>query len=149
MDRKEKCMAICISNYPVYLQDGLKLDRDCLKSQGGQNEGRKVFHKDSLEVSQLSKNREILMDKIKHTMVRSAVPFNDMRAGILKEIGEEKGQYGYSEVVNACGLSYAKLYSEIEQRHEKEQERYYNADGTLLTKEEEILCLAIAGCMKC
>ena len=131
-------MAISISNYPVYLQDGLKLDRDCLKSQESQNEGRKVFDRDSLEVSQLSKNREILMDRIKHTVVQSAASLSNMRAGILKQIGEEKGQYGYSEVVNACGLSYAKLYSEIEQRHEKEQEQYYNADGTLLTKEEEI-----------
>ena len=36
-------MAISISNYPVYLQDGLKLDRDCLKSQESQNEGRKYL----------------------------------------------------------------------------------------------------------
>jgi hypothetical protein len=129
-------MAISISNYPVYLQDGLKLDRDCLKSQESQNEGRKVFDRDSLEVSQLSKNREILMDKIKHTVVQSAASLSDMRAGILKEVREEKGQYGYSDVVNACGLSYARLYSEIEQRHENEQ--YYKADGTPLTKEEEI-----------
>ena len=131
-------MAISISNYPVYLQDGLKLDRDCLKSQESQNEGRKVFDGDSLEVSPLSKNREILMDRIKHTVVQSAASLSNMRAGILKQIGEEKGQYGYSEVVNACGLSYAKLYSEIEKRYDNEQERYYNADDTSLTKEEEI-----------
>ena len=131
-------MAISISNYPVYLQDGLKLDRDCLKSQESQNEGRKVFDRDSLEVSPLSKNREILMDRIKHTVVQSAASLSDMRAGILKEIREEKGQYAYSDVVNACGLSYARLYAEIEQRHEKEQ--YYETDGTSLTetKEEEI-----------
>ena len=129
-------MAISISNYPVYLQDGLKLDRDCLKSQESQNEGRKVFDRDSLEVSPLSKNREILMDRIKHTVVQSAASLSDMRAGILKEIREEKGQYAYSDVVNACGLSYARLYAEIEQRHENEQ--YYKADGTSLTKEEEI-----------
>ena len=131
-------MAISISNYPVYLQDGLKLDRDCLKSQERQNEGRKVFDRDSLKVSQLSKNRKILTDRIKHTVVQSAASLSNMRAGILKEIGEEKGQYGYSDVVNACGLSYAKLYSEIEKRYDNEQERYYNADDTLMTKEEEI-----------
>jgi len=129
-------MAISISNYPVYLQDGLKLDRDCLKSQESQNEGRKVFDRDSLEVSPLSKNREILMDRIKHTVVQSVASLSDMRAGILKEIREEKGQYGYHDVVNACGLSYARLYSEIELRHENEQ--YYKTDGTPLTKEEEI-----------
>ena len=131
-------MSVSISDYPVHLQDGLKLNRECLKSQGSQNEDQKVFHRDSLEVSQLSKNREMLMDRIKHTVVHSVTSFSDMRAGILKEVREEKGQYGYSDVVNACGLSYARLYSEIEQRHENEQEQYYKADGTLLTKEEEI-----------
>lgn len=83
-------------------------------------------------------HRESLMDKMKHRVVQSAISFSDTRAEILKEIREEKGQYGYSDVVNACGLSYAKLYSEIEQRHEYGQEQYYKADGTLLTKEEEI-----------
>lgn len=129
-------MSISISDYRVHLQDDLKLNREYLKAQGSQNEDRRVFDRDSLEVSQLSKNREILMDKIKHTVVHSAASLSDMRAGILKEVREEKGQYGYSDVVNACGLSYARLYSEIEQRHENE--RYYKADGTPLTKEEEI-----------
>ena len=81
------------------------------------------------------------MDKIKHTVVHSVTSFSDMRAGILKEIREEKGQYGYSDVVNACGLSYARLYSEIEQRYENEQ--YYKVDGTPLTKEDEIKWLDI------
>lgn len=134
-------MPISISDYPVYLQDDYKLNREYLKAQGSQNEDRKVFHRDSLEISQLSKNREIVMDKIKHMVVHSAAAFSDMRAGILKEIREEKGQYGYSDVVNACGLSYARLYSEIEQSHENE--RYYKADGTPLTKEEEIEWLDI------
>lgn len=107
-------MSISISNYPVHLQDGFKPNRECLKSQGSQSEYQKVFHRDSLEVSQLSKNREIR---------------------------EEKGQYGYSDVVNACGLSYARLYSEIEQRYENEQ--YYKVDGTPLTKEDEIEWLDI------
>ena len=129
-------MSIGISNYPTHLQEGFKRNREFLKSQESQNEDQKVFHRDSLEVSQLSKNREILMDKIKHTVMQSATSFSDMRAGTLKEVREEKGQYGYSDIVNACGLSYAKLYSEIEKRHEKEP--YYKADGTPLTKEEEI-----------
>ena len=132
-------MSISISNYHVHLQDGFKTNIECLKSQGSQSEYQKVFHRDSLEVSQLSKNRGILMDKIKHTVVQSAASLSDMRAGILKEIREEKGQYGYSDVVNACGLSYARLYSEIEQRYENEQ--YYKVDGTPLTKEDEIAWL--------
>ena len=132
-------MSISISDYPVHLQDGLKLNRECLKSQGSQNEDQKVFHRDSLEVSQLSKNREMLMDRIKHTVVHTVTLFSDMRAGILKEIREEKGQYDYSDVVNACGLSYARLYSEIEERYKNGNEQYYkSAGGTPWTKEEEI-----------
>lgn len=134
-------MAISISDYHAHLQDDLKLNREYLKSQGSQKEGRKVFDRDSLEVSRLSKNRESLMDKMKHTVVQPAASLSDMRAGILKEVREEKGQYGYSDVVNACGLSYARLYAEIEQRHESEE--YYKADGTSLTKEEEIEWLDI------
>ena len=129
-------MSISISDYPVHLQDGLKINKECLKSQESQNEEQKVFHRDSLEVSQLSKNREVLIDKIKHTVVQSITSFSDTRAEILKEVREEKGQYGYSDVVNACGLSYVRMYSEIEQHHKNEQ--YYKADGALLTKEEEI-----------
>ena len=129
-------MSITFLSNPIHLPDFFKFDREYLGKQESQNEDQKVFHKDTLEVSQLSKNREILMDKIKHTVVQSAASLSDMRAGILKEIREEKGQYGYSDVVNACGLSYARLYSEIEQRYENEQ--YYKVDGTPLTKEDEI-----------
>lgn len=134
-------MSITFLSHPIHLPDFFKFDREYLGKQESQKEDQKVFHKDTLEVSQLSKNREILMDKIKHTVVQSAASLSDMRAGILKEIREEKGQYGYSDVVNACGLSYARLYSEIEQRYENEQ--YYKVDGTPLTKEDEIEWLDI------
>lgn len=134
-------MSITFLSNPIHLPDFFKFDREYLGKQESQNEDQKVFHKDTLEVSQLSKNREILMDKIKHTVVQSAASLSDMRAGILKEIREEKGQYGYLDVVNACGLSYARLYSEIEQRYENEQ--YYKVDGTPLTKEDEIEWLDI------
>ena len=134
-------MSITFLIHPIHLPDFSMFDREYLGKQESQNEDQKVFHKDTLEVSQLSKNRENLMDKIKHTVVHSVTSFSDMRAGILKEIREEKGQYGYSDVVNACGLSYARLYSEIEQRYENEQ--YYKVDGTPLTKEDEIEWLDI------
>ena len=134
-------MSITFLSHPIHLPDFFKFDREYLGKQESQNEDQKVFHKDILEVSQLSKNRENLMDKIKHTVVQSAASLSDMRAVILKEIREEKGQYGYSDVVNACGLSYARLYSEIEQRYENEQ--YYKVDGTPLTKEDEIKWLDI------
>lgn len=134
-------MSITFLSHPIHLPDFSMFDREYLGKQESQNEDQKVFHKDTLEVSQLSKNRENLMDKIKHTVVHSVTSFSDMRAGILKEIREEKGQYGYSDVVNACGLSYARLYSEIEQRYENEQ--YYKVDGMPLTKEDEIEWLDI------
>ena len=134
-------MSITFLSHPIHLPDFSMFDREYLGKQESQNEDQKVFHKDTLEVSQLSKNRENLMDKIKHTVVHSVTSFSDLRAGILKEIREEKGQYGYSDVVNACGLSYARLYSEIEQRYENEQ--YYKVDGTPLTKEDEIEWLDI------
>lgn len=131
-------MSISISDYPIRLQDGLKINREYMKSQESQNADRKVFRKETLEISELSKKRVNLMDRIKHTVMQSVISFSDTRAGILKEVREEKGRYGYADVVNACGLSYAKLYSEIEQRHENEQKQYYKEDGTPLTKEEEI-----------
>ena len=104
-------MSITFLSNPIHLPDFFKFDREYLGKQESQNEDQKVFHKDTLEVSQLSKNRENLMDKIKHTVVHSVTSFSDMRAGILKEIREEKGQYDYTDVVNACGLSYACLLS--------------------------------------
>lgn len=135
-------MSISISDYPVYLQGDLKLDRKCLKSQGIQHVDAKVFYKETLEISQLAKSRETIMERMKHTVVHSATSFSDVRAGILKEVREENGQYGYLDVVNACGLSYARLYSEIEERYEKGNEQYYKAaDGTPLTKEEEMAWL--------
>lgn len=33
-------MPIGISNYPAHLQEGFKLNRECLKSQGSQNEDK-------------------------------------------------------------------------------------------------------------
>ena len=92
-------MSITFLSNPIHLPEFFKFDREYLGKQESQNEDQKVFHKDTLEVSQLSKNRENLMDKIKHTVVHSVTSFSDMRAGILKEIREEKGQYDYTDVV--------------------------------------------------
>lgn len=133
-------MSVNFADYPVHLREGMKLNREYvqLQSQKCRDAGSKAFHRDTLELSQLSKNRDAVMDRMKHTVVQSAASFSNTRAGIMKEIREEKGQYDYYDAVNACGLSYAKIYSEIEQRHENGQEQYHKADGTLLTKEDEI-----------
>lgn len=129
-------MSISMSGCLSRRQDGIKIDRAYPESHRSRNTDQKALHRDTLEISQFAQNREKIMEKVGHTVVRQAASLGDMRAEILKEIREEKGQYGYCDIVNACGMSYAKLYSEIENRHEKEQ--YYNADGTLLTKEDEI-----------
>ena len=131
-------MSISISDYSVHLQDGLILNREYLKSQGSQNEDQKVFHQDTLDISQLSKEREAFLYRVSHTVNHSVTFFLDECAKTLKEVRVEIGQYGYSEVVNACGSTYAKLYSDIEQRYENEQEQYYDFNGKPLTKEEEI-----------
>lgn len=131
-------MSISISDYPIHLPNIFKFDREYLGKQESQNAEQKVFHRDILEISQLSNNRENIMDRVKHTVTQSATAFSDTRAEILKEIREEKGQYDYSDIANACGLSYAKLYAEIEERYENGNEQYYKLDGTLLTKQDEI-----------
>lgn len=131
-------MSITFSSNSIHLPDIFKFGRGYLGKQESQNAGQKVFRRDTLEISQLSNNREEIMDRVKHTVVRSATVFSDTRAEILKEIREEKGKYDYSDIVNACGLSYAKLYSEIEERYENSNEQNYKLDGTPLTKQDEI-----------
>ena len=66
-------MSITFLSHPIHLPDFSMFDREYLGKQESQNEDQKVFHKDTLEVSQLSKNRENLMDKIKHTVVHSVI----------------------------------------------------------------------------
>lgn len=53
-------MSITFLSNPIHLPDFFKFDREYLGKQESQNEDQKVFHKDTLEVSQLSKNRENL-----------------------------------------------------------------------------------------
>ena len=72
-------MSITFLSNPIHLPEFFKFDREYLGKQESQNEDQKVFHKDTLEVSQLSKNRENLMDKIKHTVVHSVTSFSDIR----------------------------------------------------------------------
>ena len=131
-------MSIQFSSYPVHLQDEMKMDRNYWKSQDIPKEKETAFHKDALKNSELSRNRDIVLDRCTHTVVQSATAFGDARSEILKEIREAKGHYDYSDVVNACGLSYAKLYSEIEKHYENEQEPYYAVNGMRLTKEKEM-----------
>lgn len=58
-------MSITFLSNPIHLPEFFKFDREYLGKQESQNEDQKVFHKDTLEVSQLSKNRENLKIFIK------------------------------------------------------------------------------------
>lgn len=99
---------------------------------------KKTPVKEAISKTAEQNNREEIMDRVQHTVVQSATVFGDTRAEILKKVREEKGTYDYSDIVNACGLSYAKLYAGIEERYENSSEQYYKSDGTLLTKQDEI-----------
>ncbi len=74
------------------MQDNLKLNREYLKSQGSQNEDPKVFHKDTFDVSQISKEREAFLYRISHTVNHSGTLFTDDWAKTLKEIREGIGE---------------------------------------------------------
>lgn len=129
-------MSIHISGNQIYIKDNHNVCRASQNSQVNQETEKSVFQRDSVEISK--ENVEAIRERMKHMVLQSATWFSDTRAGILKEIREEKGYYDDTDVVRACGLSYAKLYSEIEKRYESGKEQYDKIDGTLLTKEDEI-----------
>lgn len=129
-------MSINISENQNYIRDNYGYRRAGQDSRGNQETGKSVFQRDSLEIS--AENVETIRERMDHTVIQSVTSFSDMKAGILKEIREEKGNYDHKDVVCVCGLSYMKLYSEIEKRHESGKEQYYKIDGTPLTKEDEI-----------
>lgn len=98
-----------------------------------------VFHRENLDSSGLSQTRAEISNRISHLIIHTVSEFSDARAEVLKKVREEKGEYDYSDVVNACGLSYARFYAEIEERYQSGNEKYYKtAGGEPLTKEEEL-----------
>ncbi len=87
LSKEKEIYQLHFSN-PIHLP--IKFDREYLGKQESQNRDQKVFHKDTFRGFPIIEKQEILMDKIKHTVVQSAASLSDMRAGILKEIREEK-----------------------------------------------------------
>ena len=140
-------MTIHFSKDAAFIQDSRKLYKDMQYVQDHPDADREVLadkktiHRDALELSGLAKNKIDTMNRIKHTVLPCATSFGDTRAQMLKDMREEKGQYDAFDIADACGKSYAKLYSQIEQRYESGKEQYYKADGTPLTKEEEVAWL--------
>lgn len=121
------------------LQDGFWTDSAYLRQHKSQITEQSVFHREKLEPSGLSQTRAEISGRISHLVIHTVSEFSDMRAEVLKKVREEKGEYDYSDVVNACGLSYARFYAGIEERYQNGNEKYYKtAGGEQLTKEEEL-----------
>ena len=76
--------------------------------------------------------------KIEHTVNHYASWFSEEVGKDLQEIKEEKGYYKGSDILNAYGYAYARLYAEIEQRYQNGDEQWFDATGKPLTKEKEI-----------
>ncbi|MBD5521369.1 MAG: hypothetical protein HDR03_09155 [Lachnospiraceae bacterium] len=117
-------MSISISDYSVYLQNGLNLNRECLKSKESQNANQKVFHRDSLEVSQLSKNRAkdaYIMQPANLSTIQNTnevawehyTAMRDISSQTLKD-----GNYNVEDVMKSIMDTYENRYYEIVKEHE-------------------------------
>ena len=81
---------------------------------------------------------ESIRYKFKHTVIHTPSWFSDEAGEELQKVKEEKGAYNGSDMLNAYGYTYARLYAEIEQRYENGDEQWFGLGGKPLTKEKEI-----------
>ena len=89
----------------------------------------------------LKENKAAVIDHLEHTVIKNSAKLFDMAASALNHIKEEKGGYDYEDVVNTAAAAYAKLYADIEKRYQDTTASYHSADGTRVTKEDEIAWL--------
>ena len=89
---------------------------------------------DALDIEEI----ENIRYKVKHTIIHTPSWFSEEAGEELQKVKEEKGAYNGSDVLNAYGFAYARLYDEIEQRYENGDEQWFGLGGELLTKEKEI-----------
>lgn len=89
----------------------------------------------------LKENKAAVIDHLEHTVIKNSAKLFDMAATALNHIKEEKGGYDYEDVVNSAAAAYAKLYADIEKRYQDTNASYHSADGTRVTKEDEIAWL--------
>ena len=89
---------------------------------------------DTLDIEEI----ESIRYKVNHTIIHTPSWFSDEAGRELQKIKEEKGTYNGSDILNAYGFTYARLYAEIEKRYENDNERWFGLGGELLTKEKEI-----------
>ncbi len=78
-----------------------------------------------------------------HAIAYTTTWFEEAVGEILEQAAEDNdnGEYDGTDLVNACGLVYAKRYEEIEKRYEDCKDQWFDIDGTSLTaaKEKEYL----------
>ena len=89
---------------------------------------------DTLDIEEI----ESIRYKANHTLIHTPTWFSDEAEEELQKVKEEKGTYNGSDVLNAYGFTYARLYAEIEQRYENGKEKWFGLGGEPLTKEAEI-----------
>ena len=89
---------------------------------------------DTLDIEEI----ESIRYKANHTIIHTPIWFSDEAGEELQKIKEEKGTYDGSDILNAYGFIYARLYAEIEQRYENGKEKWFGLCGEPLTKEAEI-----------
>ena len=99
------------------------------------SDSNKVFTGyDILDVEEI----ESIRYKANHTIIHTPTWFSDEAGEELQKVKEEKGTYDGSDILNAYGFTYARLYAEIEQRYENGKEKWFSLCGEPLTKEAEI-----------
>ena len=89
---------------------------------------------DALDIEEI----ESIRYKANHTIIHTPTWFSDEAGEELQKVKEEKGTYDGSDILNAYGFTYARLYAEIEQRYENGNEQWFGLGGEPLTKEKEI-----------
>ena len=122
----------------------VKIDALSLPSKTSQrdvfehSESNRIFTGyDALDIEEI----ESIRYKANHTIIHTPSWFSDEVGEELQKIKEEKGTYSGSDILNAYGFTYARLYAEIEQRYENGNEQWFGLGGESLTKEKEIEAL--------
>lgn len=99
------------------------------------SDSNKIFTEyDILDVEEI----ESIRYKANHTIIHTPTWFSDEAGEELQKVKEEKGEYNDSDVLDAYGFAYVRLYAEIEQRYKNGNGQWFGLGGEPLTKEEEI-----------
>ena len=130
-DNNESGKKSLLTNKKIHLSDQVELSREGIDKsrQSSSVSGISSFSKADVEAH------------LKSLVLRDPMQIMNEKASVLKGFREEKGNYDYSDIVNATGYAYAKCYAEIEKKYEENPDGYINPDGTKCTKEQEITWL--------